>query len=299
VRDSRRFLYGLLHLAHVASARSRNVIVDRVDDGLPCLPLKDHSRAKLDILGYYLAEFTRAMASKFPTLVYLDLFAGPGRGRFERSGEFIDGSPLIAARTKPPFKKMILVEEDRGHAAALRERLRLASPECIATIFEQNCNTAVDDIRREIPRFSQSSGGLTFCLIDPFDLGIEFATIKAFSDLRVDFLVLIADQMAGGRNVENYLRDDNETVSRFLDDSDWRPKWKVQEVEGVAFREFLVAAFSDKMKTLNFLAGDPYRVAIAGNNVPLYVLVLFSKHRLAMKFWDSALRNAPRQKSFW
>lgn len=270
----------------------RNVRPAVPDDGLFCAEWKAHTRDKLYTLGYYLEEFSGAMAGKFPNLVYVDLFAGPGRGKFE-NGAIMEGSPLIAARTTPPFTKMILVEAEPREFAALEQRLATEFAGRDISPINENCNLAADRILAKIPPLT--SGVLTFCFVDPFGLNIHFSTIRKFRHLWVDFLVLVADQMAGARD-KTLLEPTNEVVEKFLGDATWRSQWTAAEKEGGKFRDFLLNSFTAKMKSINFKAGTPMRVTVQGMGVMLYRLAFFSKSDRGIEFWENARRNAPTQK---
>jgi three-Cys-motif partner protein len=261
------------------------------------------------VLGYYLAEFTQAMRHRpsgrgFPNLVYLDLFGGPGRGVFP-SGETIDGSPIIAARTAPPFTKIVVAEADPTNAAVLEMRLAAERGGLAFRVFPRNCNDVVAELKAEIPRPRKVDGRwvdgvLTFCFVDPFSLNIDLSTLSSIRrDLFVDFLVLLADQMSGGRNEENFASPTNRTIDRLLADVDWRRKWADAAAAGQAFRDFLWREFTARMEALGLQAGTPMRVCAEGMGVKLYRLCFFSRHALGLKFWEHAVKNAPRQGSLF
>lgn len=275
-------------------ARTENVLQNLTDDGLACEELKPHSRDKLFLLGYYFQVFTKAMHQTFPQLVYVDLFAGSGRGQFGKN-DIIEGSALIAARTDPPFTKLILCEQDDENLGALGARIERDFKDRDIKLIRGDCNEHGDEIRAEIPKFSTKSGGLTVCVVDPYNLGIEFETLRAFADLRVDFIVLIADQMSGGRIADVLLAQGDSKVEKFLDDPDWRDKWTAAQADKVPLRTFLLKQFTERMKKEGFLDGGAQNFKIQGKGVNLYHLALFSKNELAVKFWQTTLKRAPTQ----
>lgn len=237
---------------------------------------------------------TRFGHKKFPTLVYVDLFAGPGRGTFGNNS-IMEGSPLIAARTSPQFTKMILVEASPKRIAVLKKRLAVEFPGRDFSFVDENCNTAADRILGKIPPYTKTSGVLTFCFVDPCGLDIHFSAIKKFKDLWIDFLVLIADQMAGARD-KTLIEPTNSTIDKFLDDPGWRDRWAKAEASGEKFRDFLLDGFTVKMKENGFKAGEPLRIKVQGLGVMLYRLAFFSKSERGIEFWENARRNAPAQR---
>ena len=275
-------------------ARTPNVLQDLDDDGLPREELKPHSRDKLFLLGYYFQVFTKSMHRKFPQLVYVDLFAGSGRGQFGKN-DIMEGSALIAVRTDPPFTKLILCEQDEDSFNALRVRVDREFKDREIKLVPGDCNERRSEIRAEIPRFSTSTGGLTVCVVDPYNLGIEFETLRAFGDLRVDFIVLIADQMAGGRIADVLLTPGDSKVEKFLADPDWRDKWALAQAKNVPLRTFLLREFTERMKAEGFRDGGAQNFKVQGKGVNLYHLALFSKSKLAVEFWQTTLKRAPAQ----
>jgi three-Cys-motif partner protein len=160
-------------------------------------------------------------------------------------------------------------------------------------VIAGDCNDEIERVLAELP--NPSAGLLTFCFVDPFGLGIHLATIRRLKHLRIDFLVLVADQMAGARDV-TLQRAGDRRVEHFLGDAEWRPKWAKARAEKQLFRDFLLKEFTARMKAMGFLAGEAHRIRVAGNRAFLYRLAFFSKNDRAIKFWDNARRNAPVQK---
>lgn len=278
--------------------RSNNIRTDLEPDGLLSHPIKPHTREKLYTLGYYLSIFTKAMVKKYKHLAYVDLFAGPGRNTFP-NGKQIEGSPLIAARTDPEFTKLIFVEEDPESVAALRERVKRDFSDRDVLIIPGNCNEEIRKVRKEIPGLRGSGEGvLAVCFVDPFDLSIDFAILRTLSDFRIDFIILIADQMAG-RGATFLAKPGNTIVERFLDDPEWRARWKKAAASNVNFRDFLVKRFTAGMTALGFKAGTPMRVHVQGMGVRLYKLAFFSRNDRAVEFWEKTVKKAPTQESLF
>jgi hypothetical protein len=64
-----------------------------------------------------------------------------------------------------------------------------------------DCNEKVGEILSAIPAHSKKHTVLSFCFVDPWDIGIRFSTIERLSQRFVDFLVLLALYMDANRNV--------------------------------------------------------------------------------------------------
>lgn len=149
--------------------------------------IEPHTRAKLDILRFYLqAWFPILSTGGFPRIVYIDGFAGPGR---YAGGE--EGSPLVAlnaALKQPlPLRSIIefhFVELDPQCLARLEHEIESLRPELrqrpnvqVTIHKEQNFAEAYDRIR---PRLGEDRRTVpTFALIDPFGwTGVPFDIVR-------------------------------------------------------------------------------------------------------------------------
>jgi three-Cys-motif partner protein len=137
--------------------------------------LEPHTRAKHEILRRYLEAWTAILSvGRFPTIAYVDGFAGPGT---YAGGE--DGSPLIALnaalqhRDRIPMRTRLLflfIEKDRERAEHLRgliDGMRLPRnfhTKIVSTEFEEGFRTYLLDF------YAKDGKPLppTFAFIDPF-----------------------------------------------------------------------------------------------------------------------------------
>src|SRR5260370_4491985 len=85
------------------------------------------SEVKLGIIKQCAAAYARILDStrreKITSLRwhYIDAFAGPGVHLSKTTREIVDGSPLIALKTNPPFSKYHFIDADPARAKQLRE----------------------------------------------------------------------------------------------------------------------------------------------------------------------------------
>ena len=76
------------------------------------------SEVKLAIIKKYASAYTSIMDSqrreKIPSLrwLYIDAYAGPGYHLSKTSGELVEGSPLIALNTSPPYHEYHFIDTD-------------------------------------------------------------------------------------------------------------------------------------------------------------------------------------------
>ena len=155
---------------------------------------------------------------------------------------------------------------------------------------------------QSIPRGSSLKKVLSLCLVDPYDFGFKFDTLKRLSAVYIDFLVLLAAQMDANRNYDNYLADGNTKIAEALGIKDWRQQWEKANLARNRFSVFLAESFAQNMTTLDYLprkAHDMKRIKTYENNMALYYLALFSKHQRAYDFWKDVMKYGTDQRAFW
>ena len=142
---------------------------------------------------------------------------------------------------------------------------------------------------------------LSLCVVDPFDFGLKFETLKTLSTVFIDFLVLLAIGMDANRNYDHYVEGNSTKIDEALGNTQWRESWKAPPAPRRDFRKFLATEFSKSMESLGYLP-TPYDrmkwVRSDEKNLPLYCVALFSRHQRAHQFWDEVLRYGTNQSSF-
>lgn len=259
------------------------------DDGLPTPEVGAWAEDKYQLVLCYATIFANAMSpSTWPALVYLDLFAGPGRVRIRGTQRIIPASPLLVLGVKKQFSKHIFCELDADNASALRQRAAAAAPERNVVVIEGDTNANVASILGEIP-----ARALTFCFVDPFKIApLRFATLQPLvSARRMDILVLIATGMDGNRNEDLYVRSGEKTVSDAVGHDDWRVRWPQPNLR---FGDFVANEFGRSMGSLGYhydgLAST--KEIRNGKNAPIYRLLFLSKHSRGDDFWEKCKKAA-------
>ena len=270
------------------------------DDGLYTPEVGEWAERKYRLIAYYAEMFATSMKDKWASRVYIDLFAGAGRGRIKDSSRVVATSALLALGVRNPFDRYVFCDIDPVCIAALRKRAFRANRDRDVRYLTGDANDLVDDVLRELPPHRPKAGVLSFCVLDPFKLGnLRFTTIASLSRIFVDFLVLIPSYMDANRNEQAYLADTNTTVADFLGNPDWRQA--CSEARG-EFGAFIVDQFGRSMKRLGFSyngPGEEVLVSLPAQNVKLYHLAFYSKSPLAMKFWKQARKYSTEQMSFF
>lgn len=270
-------------------------------DGWDVNPSHLWAEDKYSLLFNYIDMFSTAMASRWDKRVYIDLYSGPGCTLVSETGKWLKGSPLLALSVKHPFDKYIFCEKDPKMIQALRERVAKHFSHQDVQFVDGDCNQKVSEILEAVPVPSRKQKVLTFCFVDPFSLDLRFQTIQNLASLFVDFLVLLALDMDGRRNLRNYVKPDSHKIDEFLGISDWRERWKTFSMTKYSFQKFLASEFEKQMISLGYLKygkGNTKHIRTPDHNLPLYHLAFFSRHKLGYSFWDECLRYSSDQQAF-
>jgi three-Cys-motif partner protein len=140
------------------------------------------SRVKHTILQNYLPPWAAKLGSRSHGLNYFDCFAGPGRYNF--SGEVVDGSPVIAVKAGKHFVStrpnhtlaIILTEKDKQRAAALERELSTLEPyppNLRVGVLPEDSNTFIPDLLQAISALAPS-----FFMIDPYGHPLKVPVIN-------------------------------------------------------------------------------------------------------------------------
>ena len=279
---------------------SENLRVD--NDGLICPDVGRWAETKLRLIALYDELFSTGMKNKWEQRVYIDLYAGAGYGHIQGTKNFLKGSPVIALTVSCPFDKYIFCEESKERLDALKARAQRIAPRADVTYIHGKCDTEIGKICAAIPKASSGSKVLSLCLVDPFDFGIKFETLRTLAKFRIDFVVLLAVGMDATRNYDHYVEGDSPKIDVALGNKEWRERWRAREVRRRDFRKFLASEFSMSMESLRYLRQPTHRMKLVRSdekNLPLYYIALFSRHQTAYKFWEDVLKYSTDQTSFW
>lgn len=143
------------------------------------------TEAKLELLGRYLDAFTTATSLKASERIYLDAFAGEGRGVSRTTGEEFESSPRIALSIQnPPFTRLRFFELGRK-ATRLQQELEADFPGRDLRVVAGDCNLTIPAVLDELRR-----AGLvwapTFAFLDPDGMELHWDTIVALADHKRD-----------------------------------------------------------------------------------------------------------------
>lgn len=263
------------------------------DDGLYIPEVGEHSKYKHHFIEQYINAFTTAMKDKkWSGLHYVDLFAGAGIERLRSSGTLAWGSPMIAAKTRYPFSKLHLCEQDPRRYHALRNRIDAVMPD--SQILNGDANAEINAIVGDIPK-----GALSLCFADPYGLHLELDTLRVLSNKRADLIIFFPDRLDALRNWAAYYLDNPESnLDRCLGQSSaWRTRLKnaPSHHHAQCLRDMYVEAIQ---RELGFSRIDFERIGIVSGQ-PLYYLIFCSRSETALQIWRRVTRTKPDRQRTW
>lgn len=265
-------------------------VINDPADGLPVSEAGEWAKEKHRLLAQYI-DASWGARGKFGPSTYADLYSGPGRQFVDETEEIIDGSPLVAweacNRHRAPFAK-VLIADIKSFVQACETRLKkMQCPVKIAALDAENAAI--------VAAKSADVSGLHLVFADPYNLkDLPWRVFQPLLKLpRVDLIVHFS-QADLTRNLDRYF-DENPSP---LDD--FAPGWRghVEPSGAVQMRgrffEYWVGLFHAE----GFKLADAIPLVVNVKSAPLYRLVLFSRHPLAGKLWNSVADRTSQGKLF-
>lgn len=259
-------------------------VVDPADE-LPARVVHPWTKRKHHYLDRYMDIFSVGM-KKWPRRAYVDLFAGPGRCFEEESGEFYNGSPLLAF--DHPFTDHIYVELEGATADALERRSARHRRTRNVTVMEGDCNSRIDQVVTLLPK-----DGITLAFIDPTNWQVRFPAIrKLAASGRVD---LVVSFFAGMMQRVTHL-EEQPKLDAFFGTHAWKTDTRFQDSRGRPSMSGLLACYREQLTSIGYLDAMAGRELAVRNSVnrTMYLITFFSKHPRGFDFWDKITREDER-----
>lgn len=219
---------------------------------------------------------------------YIELFAGSGRSRIRETGQFVDGSPLVAIKAArasgAPFSELHLNDLDPEKAAALKTRLEKLGASAVT--YTDAAETAVGRVVAALNPY-----GLHFAFLDPYNLEqLPFSIIEKLARVhRMDMLMHVSVQDLQ-RNLGEHVRPGG-VLDKFI------PNWRddVDENQSLqALRAGLLKCWLERIRSLGMTPSEGIELVSGGKNQRLYWLVFVNRHDLGQKLWN-AVRDVSGQ----
>jgi len=185
------------------------------------------SEVKLAIVRDYASEYTKILDARRRNSIarlrwlYVDAFAGPGIHLSKASGEMVDGSPMIALSTQPPFSEFHFIDSDPARCRQLRE---IAGDRNDVKIY---CADSNDILLNDVfPRAKFSDYRRALCLLDPYNINLKWEVIEAAGksgtiELFLTFMIMDINRNAIRRNPTKSIQSKVDQLTRLWGDETW------------------------------------------------------------------------------
>jgi three-Cys-motif partner protein len=185
------------------------------------------SEVKLAIIKEYASAYStildKTRRDKIPRLSwhYIDAFAGPGVHLSRTTREIVEGSPLIALNTKPPFSKYHFIDADRARAEQLRS---IAGPRDDVEIYSEDCNKVL--LESVFPQVKFADYQRALCLLDPYNINLKWEVIETAGQMGsievfLNFMIMDINRNALRRDRNRAVQSKVEQLTRLWGDESW------------------------------------------------------------------------------
>lgn len=235
---------------------------------------------------------TRNAWKKWPSHVFIDPFAGPGRIQVEGENSTRDGGVVLAWRTladTAPFTNMLVGDIDPERAAACEQRLKAIGAPTLS--FVGPATATVKLMAAAIPPRS-----LCMAFIDPYNLEfLSFSVIEELAKLKVD-LAINFSTMDLERNAE--LEFDPERARFDGTAPGWRQDLKVLSAskQNVALAFF--GYWCGLVRALGFEHSKEMPLVHNDQGRAIYRMVFFARDKLPNRIWSDIARGPNRSFQF-
>lgn len=262
------------------------------------------SEDKLELLAKYLHAYSVIMNGQkkkgnFTKYHYVDAFAGAVVAVAKKYvpdqqvTRYIEGSPLRALQTDPPFDVCWFIDVSARRSKKLAE-LQAANPHRDIRVRRGDCNVILrQEIIAEVTRASRQRGVV---FLDPYGLQVEWGTMQALAkavtlDVFVNFPIMgITRILKRDEMPDEEARDE---ISRIMGDSDWlgtlyQPSnqpdiWGIQAIErDVMQAAWLAEQYASRVGNLFQYVSKPL-IMYNTKKSPQYALFLASHKEVAVK----------------
>jgi three-Cys-motif partner protein len=266
-------------------------------DGLKLDLIQPYAEQKHRLLTYYASLFARAMREKWDSIVYLDLYSGPGKATIEGTSRIVNTSSLLVLGLENKFDKYIFCDSDAENVVALKSRIAHEYSSFDTHVEEGNINDKINEIIKKMP-VPRGINILGFCFLDPYKMSnLRFSTIKNLTARYMDFLILIPTGMDAKRAEQYYIQKENKTVDLFLGNDMWRNRWSEEKEKKKDFGNFIIKEYSESMKLLGFKGTKLEETVPVRNekNRIVYRLAFYSKDDLGIKLFKQSRKYSTQQ----
>jgi three-Cys-motif partner protein len=179
-------------------------------------------KIEIEIVRKYAEAYSTVLAKQRLRYSYIDGFSGPGEHRRKHTGEQIMGTPLEVLSVQPRFHDYYFVDSHAEKIAYLRKQIGERND---VHTYIGDTNTILP--RDMFPRVAYADYRRGLCLLDPYGLDLDWATIEAAGGARsieifLNFPTADMQRNVFWRNHQEVDPRDIARMDRFWGDDSWR-----------------------------------------------------------------------------
>jgi three-Cys-motif partner protein len=235
---------------------------------------------------------TRNAWKKWPSHVFIDPFAGPGRIQVEGEKSTRDGGAVLAWRAladTAPFTNMLVGDIDPERAAACEQRLKAIGAPVVSFV-----GPAIATVKSMVVAIPARS--LCMAFIDPYNLELlSFSIIAELAKLKVD-LAINFSTMDLQRNAE--LEFDAERARFDGTAPGWRQDPKVLSASKQNVASEFFKYWCQLVRTLGFEHSKEMPLVHNDQGRAIYRMVFFARDKLPNRIWSDIARGPNRSFQF-
>jgi len=185
------------------------------------------SEVKLAIIKEYASAYARIMESKRREQIsrlrwiHIDAYAGPGYHLSKTTGDLVEGSPLIALNTIPPFHEYHFIDTEPERSTLLRG---YAGDRKDVFTYSEDCNEVL--LKRVFPRAQFKDYRRALCLLDPYNIDLTWEVIEAAGkaqsiEVFMNFMIMDINRNALRKNPDKAVASKVAQMKRLWGDETW------------------------------------------------------------------------------
>ncbi len=186
------------------------------------------SEVKLAIIKEYASAYATIMEARRRERIrglrwiYIDAYAGPGYHLSKTSGELVEGSPLIALNTDPPFHEYHFIDSDSERSELLRKH---AGDRRDVFTYSEDCNQIL--LKEVFPRAKYGDYRRALCLLDPYNIDLTWEVIEAAGKARsieifMNFMIMDINRNVMRKNPDKSVASKVAQMTRLWGDETWK-----------------------------------------------------------------------------
>ncbi len=239
------------------------------------------SEIKLEVIRKYASAYSRILSAQgYFRHHYVDAFSGAGLHLSKEGRRPIEGSPIIALRTRPPFRGYHFIDMNSAKIQHLRQK---AGDHPDARYYEGDCNDIL--LKQVFPQLLRDRYMRCLCILDPYGLQLDWQILQTAGlsgriEIFLNFPIMDMNRNVFRKNQDSVSAANVERMNRFWGDESWRSiAYNVQQdlfgpVSEKTDNETIAEGFRQRLKNVagfQYVA-DPLPMKNSRGAVVYYVL---------------------------